>query len=78
MRFFKPLLTDKSLHLVQDITPNTAEAKMMQYSALWSKSGAFIVQIGMEPVNVLKATEKMNFPTSFPCFVSIRTQTITP
>lgn len=42
MNFFKPLLTDKSLHLVQDITPNTAEAKMMQYSALWSKSGEII------------------------------------
>lgn len=58
MMFFKPMLTDKSLRLVQEITPNTAEAKMMQYSALWSKSGEFIVQVGMEPVNVLKVTEK--------------------
>lgn len=68
MNFFKPLLTDKSLHLVQDITPNTAEAKMMQYSALWSKSGAFIVQIGMEPVNVLKATEKNELSYLFSLF----------
>lgn len=56
--FFKPLLKDKTLQLVQDITPNTAEGKMMQYSALWSKNGDFIVQVGMEPVNVMKYTEK--------------------
>lgn len=68
MNFFKPLLTDKSLHLVQDITPNTAESKLMQYSALWSKSGAFIVQIGMEPVNVLKATEKNELSYLFSLF----------
>ncbi|WWR16970.1 ATP-binding protein [Lachnospiraceae bacterium JLR.KK008] len=58
MNFFKPMLEDKSLRLVQDITPNTAEMKMMQYSALWSHDGNFIVQVGMEPVNVLKVTEK--------------------
>lgn len=58
MRFFKPMLEDKSLSLVQDITPNTAEMKMMQYSALWSHDGKFIVQVGMEPVNVMKVTEK--------------------
>lgn len=58
MSFFKPMLEDKTLRLVQDITPNTAEKKMMQYSALWSRDGEFIVQVGMEPVNVLKVTEK--------------------
>lgn len=58
MHFFQPMLKDKSLRLVQDITPNTAEMKMMQYSALWSRDGEFIVQVGMEPVNVLKVTEK--------------------
>lgn len=68
MNFFKPLLTDKSLCLVQDITPNTAEAKLMQYSALWSKSEAFIVQVGMEPVNVLKATEKNELSYLFSLF----------
>lgn len=56
--FFKPMLTDKSLSLVQDITPNTAEERPMQYSARWSETGEFIVQVGMEPVNVLKVTEK--------------------
>lgn len=58
MAFFKPMLEDHSLKLVQKITPNTAESKMMQYSALWSENDEFIVQVGMEPVNVMKATEK--------------------
>ena len=58
MMFFKPMLEDKTLELVQDITPNTAEAKPMQYSAVWSDNGEYIVQIGMEPVNVMKVTEK--------------------
>lgn len=58
INFFKPLLTDKSLKLVQDITPNTAEDKLMQYSAQWSNNGKFIVQIGMEPHNVTKVTKK--------------------
>ena len=56
--FFKPLLTDKSLRLVQDITPNTAVSMPMQYSALWSADGDMIVQVGMYPANVLKVTEK--------------------
>lgn len=50
MMFFKPMLEDKSLKLVQDVTPNTAEEKPMQYSAVWSEHGEFIVQVGMEPV----------------------------
>lgn len=58
MAFFKPLLEDRSLHLVQEITPNTAENKLMQYSAMWSDSLDIIVQVGMEPVNVMKVTEK--------------------
>jgi len=56
--FFKPLLKDKTLRLVQDITPNTAVSMPMQYSALWNKNGRFIVQVGMYPANVLKVTEK--------------------
>lgn len=68
MRFFKPMLTDKSLSLVQDIAPNTAEEKLMQYSALWSNNGAFIVQVGMEPVNVLKATKKNELSYIFSLF----------
>ncbi len=68
MMFFKPMLQDKSLKLVQDIAPNTAEAKMMQYSALWSRSGEFIVQVGMEPDNVMKAREKNELSYLFSLF----------
>lgn len=31
---------------------------MMQYSALWSKNGRYIIQIGMKPANVLKVMAK--------------------
>lgn len=58
MAFFKPLLEDRALRLVQEITPNTAEEKLMQYSAMWSDTLDIIVQVGMEPVNVMKVTEK--------------------
>ncbi len=58
MSFFKPMLEDKSLKLVQAITPNTAEAKPMQYSAAWNETGDFIVQVGMEPTKVLEMTQK--------------------
>lgn len=47
MMYFKPMLNDTSLKLVQEITPNTAESKMMQYSAIWNNSKEYIVQIGM-------------------------------
>lgn len=68
MMFFKPMLTDKSLELVQEITPNTAEEKLMQYSALWSSDGNFIVQVGMSPVNVMKATQKNELSYIFSLF----------
>lgn len=68
MGFFKPMLEDKSLKLVQDIMPNTAEAKMMQYSALWSADGNFIVEVGMSPVNVMKVTKKNELSYIFSLF----------
>lgn len=57
MEFFKPMLEDKTLSLVQNITPNTAEEKVMLYSAVWSTSGNYIVQIGISPDSVLSLTE---------------------
>ena len=56
--FFRAMLKDKSMRLAQDVTPNTAEGKMMQYSAVWSAGGDFILQVGMNPSAVLRATEK--------------------
>mgnify|MGYP006892995822 CR=1 FL=1 len=52
--------------MVQDIEPNTAEHKLMQYSAMWNSTGEFIVEAGIEPVNVSKVTEKMNCLIFFP------------
>lgn len=66
--FFKPLLDDYDLKLVQDISPNTAEQKLMQYSALWSSHREFIVQVGMNPVNVMKVTEKNSLSYIFSQF----------
>ncbi len=68
MMFFKPMLTDKSLKLVQDIMPNVAEAKLMQYSALWSADESFIVQVGMSPVSVMKVTQKNELSYIFSLF----------
>lgn len=58
MMYFKPMLNDTSLKLVQEITPNTAESKMMQYSAIWNNSKEYIVQIGMSPVRIMNLMEK--------------------
>lgn len=66
--FFKPMLEDKTLKLVQEIEENTAEGKKMQYSALWSNNGEFIVQVGMEPVNVIKVTQKNELSYLFSLF----------
>lgn len=58
INFFKPMLEDKTLRLCQPITPNTQKGERMQYSAVWSESGTFIVQIGMNPQTIQDATEK--------------------
>lgn len=68
LSFFRPLLTDKSLHLIQDITPNTAIGEQMQYSASWSKNGTYIIQVGMKAVNVEKITKKNEFSYIFSLF----------
>lgn len=58
MHFFAPMLQDHNLEMCQDITPNTAEGKLMQYAAVWREDNEGIVQIGMEPARVLEATRK--------------------
>ena len=40
----------------------------MQYSAIWSNNGEFIVQVGMEPVNVIKVTQKNELSYMFSRF----------
>lgn len=58
MHFFAPMLEDYSLELCQEITPNTAENKMMQYAAVWMEDKSGIIQIGMKPERVLQLTEE--------------------
>lgn len=58
MSFFLTMLQDPSLKLCQDITPNTAEGKQMQYAAVWMADGSGIIQIGMEPRRVFEEMEK--------------------
>lgn len=58
MQFFLPMLEDTALQLCQQITPNTAEGKLMQYIAVWREDHQGIVQIGMEPKRLLEAMEK--------------------
>ena len=55
MRAFLPMLEDKSMIIAQDMTPNTAEQKMMQYTAVWMENGENIVQIGIAPKQLLEA-----------------------
>ena len=55
--FFQQMLGDYSKELCQDITPNTAEGKLMQYAAVWTTDHKNIVQVGLKPERVLKAME---------------------
>lgn len=56
--FFAPMLDDTSMELCQDIVPNTAEDKSMQYAAVWLEDKSGIVQIGVEPKRVLEQVKK--------------------
>lgn len=54
MEYFLPMLEDTSMKLCQEITPNTAEGKKMQYAAVWMADESGIVQIGMKPDRILQ------------------------
>ncbi|MDO4531029.1 MAG: diguanylate cyclase [Bacillota bacterium] len=68
IRFFQAMKEDKSLRLVQAITPNTAKNKKMQYSAVWNRTGNIIVQVGMESSHIIKQTEKNDLNHIFSLF----------
>lgn len=52
--FFKPMLQDKSLTMCQDVMPNTAVGKSMMYAITWDEDQCKMVQVGIEPVRLLK------------------------
>jgi diguanylate cyclase (GGDEF)-like protein len=58
MAYFKPMLTDKSLTMCQDVTPNTAEGKSMMYAITWSDAGDRMIQVGIEPLRLLEELRK--------------------
>ncbi len=55
--FFEPMLHDQSLSLCQDVTPNTAEGKMMMYAMVWREDRKGLVQIGLTPTRLLEQIE---------------------
>ncbi len=58
MNYFLPMLSDHTLKLCQSVQPNTAQRKMMQYAAVWTKDEQYIVQIGISPRRILDLTRK--------------------
>lgn len=66
--FFAPMLNDTSMELCQEITPNTAESKLMQYAAVWLEDHSAIVQIGMEPERIMKQMEENELSFIFSLF----------
>lgn len=65
MRYFFPMLEDTSLSMCQEIAPNTAENKPMQYAATWSADKSIIVQIGYDPRRVIEITQNNELPYIF-------------
>lgn len=58
MRYFLPMLEDRDMKFCQEITPNTAEGKLMQYAAVWEEDGSGIIEIGMEPKRIIEAMKE--------------------
>ena len=56
--FFAQMLEDTSLKICQDIMPNTAEGKEMQYAAVWLDDKSSFVEIGMKPERWLALMEE--------------------
>lgn len=64
MNFFEQMLYDTSLKLCQDIMPNTAEGKEMQYAAVWLSDKSGFVQIGMRPERLLSLMEEKSLQST--------------
>ena len=57
MRYFKPMLSDRTLSMCQDVEPNTAEGKEMMYAITWNRDGTRMIQVGIAPVRLLAELE---------------------
>lgn len=47
--YFLPMLSDETLAMCQDVSPNTAEGKFMMYAMVWREDKSGLVQVGIEP-----------------------------
>lgn len=63
MAYFKPMLTDKSLTMCQDVTPNTSEGKEMMYAITWNEDGTRLIQVGIAPKRLLEETRQNEIST---------------
>ena len=61
--YFKPMLTDKSLTMCQDVTPNTSEGKEMMYAITWNEAGTMMVQVGLKPQRLLDELKQNKIST---------------
>ena len=58
-----PMLTDKSLTMCQDVTPNTSEGKAMMYAITWNEAGTMMVQVGLKPQRLLDELKQNEIST---------------
>lgn len=63
MSYFKPMLTDKSLTMCQDVTPNTSEGKAMMYAITWNEAGTMMVQVGLKLQRLLDELKQNEIST---------------
>lgn len=56
--YFKAILEDSAIELVQKITPATADGVLMQYAGVARKDKKGIVQIGMEPKRMIETLSR--------------------
>lgn len=54
MSYFKPMLTDKTMSMCQDLEANTAEGKQMMYAICWNEAGTKMIQVGIEPKRLME------------------------
>lgn len=75
MAYFKPMLEDRKLTMCQDVTPNTSEGKKMMYAITWNEEGTRMIQVGIEPVRLLKELKQNEVPavvSNMPVYKGIR------
>lgn len=65
IQFFLPMLKDKELTMSQEAVENTAEGKMMKYSAVWTEDKKTIVQVGVNPETLIHMVDDNRLPNVF-------------